>query len=122
MVRIIGSGTYKLTETKDNQKILSLGKYNNFQWVSTGCEGQIKYVKLDPKQICCLLSTGNYRIYEVKNELGLSNSKHIELHVGRGKWQGYLLPKGLPAKLQRKRVIVQTNEIITKSSKNPALV
>lgn len=114
MLQVTGSGTYKLIETKDNIKILFIDDKNAYSWKNANCSGDLVYLKLDTDKICCFLSVGNWRLYEIKDEPGLTNGNHFELNVGKGKWQGYLLPKGFPTPLNKRAHISQTSEIITK--------
>jgi hypothetical protein len=53
-------------------------------------------------------------MYLVKDEPNLSDLTHLELLVGEGVWQGYLLPIGLPNGVKRRKII-PTKEIITTS-------
>lgn len=114
MLKVIGSGTYKLTETKDNTKVLFIDDNYACSWKNEKCNGDLVYLKPDTDKICCFLSVGNWRLYEIKDEPGLTIGNHFELNVGKGKWQGYLLPKGFPTQINKKKPISQTDEIITK--------
>ena len=113
MIRLINKGKYTLFETFDKTKILSLDE-NMFAWINAGEIGDIlvsTHRKFNPEKI---ISMGPYRLYDIKNEPTLTDLKHLELFVGDGSWQGYLLPKGLPNGVRRHR-IVATREIITKA-------
>lgn len=55
----------------------------------------------------------DYRIYKVKNEPKLIDLLHLELSVGKNKWQGYLLLTGLPTKNKIRSRIVPSEEIIS---------
>ena len=61
----------------------------------------------------CILSVGHYRLYKVANEPEISDQLHLELCVGQGIWQGYLLPTGLPTDEKKRNRIIPTREIIT---------
>lgn len=113
MIRLVDKGEYKLFESKYFTKILYLEgrKRKYFAWINIG-EILIASKKLiNPNAV---LAIGKYRLYEVKKEEGFTDLFHLELSVGIGYWQGYLLPVGLPNGI-KKRKIFPTGEIITKS-------
>lgn len=115
MIKLLRSGKYSLTETFDHTQILNLDDKTRFAWIEAGEIGEILVTtkkKFNPRK---LISSGNYRLYRVKNEPNLTDLDHLELFVGDGNWQGYLLLTGLPNGRIRKR-IVATNEIITRSA------
>ncbi|MBP7832212.1 MAG: hypothetical protein KA035_00355 [Candidatus Levybacteria bacterium] len=114
MIRTTKQGRYTVIETYDHTKILSLGA-QSFAWVNAGKIGDILVSTNKKFQSLNILSTGTYRIYDVKNEPELTDLTHLELFVGDGTWQGYLLPKGLPNGVKRHRII-PTKEIITKTT------
>ena len=114
MLQVIGSGTYKLTETKDNTKVLFIDDEKAFGWKNGKCDGDLFLLAPDTENICCFLSVGKWRLYEIKDEPGLTDGNHFELHVGRGRWQGYLLPEGFPTAVNKQRPISQTGQTITK--------
>lgn len=64
-------------------------------------------------QVDYVIARGNYRIYRVKKEPALVDLEHLELSVGRGVWQGYLLLTGLPTAKKIRSRIVPTDEVIT---------
>lgn len=109
------SGKYLLMETMDGTKILNLDEADHYAWIKAGEIGEILVAskkEFAPNEV---LAAGNYRLYEVKNEADLTDLIHLELFVGNGKWQGYLLPLGLPDGVVRRRII-PTKEIITKTT------
>lgn len=114
MIKLLESGTYKLVETENNLKVLMLDDKNIFLWKNFGCSGNLEYTRLDPAQICCMLSVNNYRLYQVKNESGFTKGLHLELYAGKKRWQSYLLKKGLPTAKNQKMPISKIEEIITK--------
>lgn len=114
MIKLLESSTYKLIETKNNTKALMLDDRDVFFWKNYGCSGNLEYIKFDPSQICCLLNINNYRLYEVKNEPDLTSGMHLELYVGKSKWQSYLLKSGLPTIKKQKKPVSVTIETITK--------
>lgn len=117
MIKLLESSTYKLVETKNNLKALMLDDRDFFLWKNYGCSGKLEYIRFDPGQVCCLLNINNYRLYEVKDEPNLTAGMHLELHVGKRKWQSYLIEKGLPTIKNKKKPVASTNETITKARK-----
>lgn len=117
MVKLLESGRYRLVETTSNLKALMLTGGRTFLWKNYGCSGKIQQTtKLDTNQICCVLAANNYRLYNISDEQGLTNGTHLELYVGKSKWQSYLLAKGLPGE-KGKKAITKINEVITKVRK-----
>ena len=114
MIRLIKRGNYKLSETPRSTRILSLDENKNFAWVNAAHIGEILVSAKKPDKRESILAIGKYRLYVVKNEKRLTDLTHLELSVGEGRWQGYLLPVGMPNGVKRRR-IVPTNEIITKT-------
>ena len=117
MIRLLSQGEYTLNETKTFHKILSLEDMGTYGWI---------YVPKGFYEILVAsqmkdgtdhkLAAGKYRLYGVKNEQKLTDLAHLELLVGEGVWQGYLLPTGLPGGDKKRNRIIPTNEIITKST------
>lgn len=116
MVKLLEDGSYTLVETHKHIKILSLGKEKIFAWINASGIGEILVASHNPHKTDHILAIGKYRMYEVKDEPKLTDLVHLELLVGDGIWQGYLLTKGLPGIDDKKRVrIIPTKEVITKS-------
>ncbi len=115
MIRTVRQGLYRLQESKGGNKILTLDDTETFAWVDTNGIGDILITshKSFPKDQ--LLAKGNFRIYEVKDEPDLTDLLHLELHVGNGTWQGYLLPLGLPDEINKRHRIIATEETITRT-------
>ena len=113
MIKLIKKGKYTLIETKNDTKILTLdGK--SYVWVFTKSIGEMlvtthKIHKTDQK-----LSKGEYRIYEVADEPTLVDTLHLELSIGEGDWQGYLLITGFPQNRKTRSRIIPTNELVGK--------
>ncbi len=116
MIQLIGEGLYKLIETRNLTKILTLGQKDSYAWVSAGGIGEILVNTEKIFMPFHVLSSGKYRIYQVKDEPKLTDLVHLELFVGEGNWQGYLLPTGLPNADDKRNRIISTKEIITKST------
>ena len=112
MIKLLKKGKYTLVETKNDTKILTLdGK--SYVWVFTKSIGEMlvtthKAHKTDQK-----LSRGEYRLYEVENEADLVDTLHLELSIGEGDWQGYLLITGFPKNRKTRSRIIPTNEVIS---------
>ena len=113
MVRILQRGKYRLIETKGQTKILILDEKETFAWINAGEIGEILVTTHKTHQADCILALGNYRLYEVTNELGKTDGLHIELFVGENTWQGYLLPTKLPTDIKKRNKIIPTKELIT---------
>src|SRR3989344_2155664 len=101
MVKLLKDGEYRLVETKDHVKILILDDAQ-FAWVAVNGISEILVTSHNPHKVDHLLAIGKYRLYSVKDEPKLVDQQHLELHVGRKKWQGYLLPTGLPAGVKKR--------------------
>ena len=114
MIRLIDQGKYLLTETYDRTKILNLDD-QHFAWINAGEIGDILVATKREFNPSSVMAIGSFRLYDVKDEPKLTDLEHLELFIGDGRWQGYLLPKGLPNGVKRHR-IVPTREIITKST------
>jgi hypothetical protein len=116
MIKIIQDGSYQLIETKGQTKILNLDDKKFFAWVNAADIGEILVTSQNIHKSDCILSIGKYRLYEVNEEPEFADLQHLELFVGNGIWQGYLLPTGLPTKQKKRNRIIPTNEVITKST------
>ena len=117
MIRRISEGEYELKETRASHKILHLENIGTYAWI---------YVPYGFYEILVAskiqngdnhnLAFGKYRLYDVRNEPRLVDGEHLELIVGEGAWQGYILPTGLPDDTKKRSRIIPTNELITKST------
>ena len=112
MISLHKSGRYELIETKSDVKILYLDS-DAYAWVNPKEIGEILVVSHKPHKTDCLLSIGEFRLYDVDDEPFLSDQQHLELEVGGGEWQGYLLLTGLPNDQKKRGRIIATNELIT---------
>jgi len=117
MVKLLQAGRYKLEETAGDEKVLTLDDNKSFLWTEAKGSGNLKYVKLNSIETCCLHAMGNYRLYNVKNEQGLLNGQHINFHTTKSIWRGFLLPSGLPTQTDKTKKILRTTEVITKTRK-----
>jgi hypothetical protein len=115
MIKKLRSGEYQLLETKQNTKMLVLDGKSAFAWVVAGEIGEILVSAEIPSDVGAVLSAGEYRLYLVKDEPKLVDLEHLELAIGDGHWQGYLLPTGLPSSEDKRNRIIATDEVITKA-------
>lgn len=112
MIELMKSGLYKLIETKHHTKVLYLDRMA-YAWVEPAKIGEILVISYKSHKADCVLSIGQYFIYTVKDDPNLSDHIHLELEVGLGYWQGYLLLTGLPDEESKKTRIIPTHEVIT---------
>ncbi len=113
MIKIVARGKYKLIETKHNTKILILDDRETFAWINAENIGEILVSSHKVHKEDNLLAVGNYRLYDVKDEPQFTDQQHLELQVGCGFWQGYLLPTGLPSDKKKRNRIITTDELLT---------
>lgn len=113
---MIERGDYKLLETKHQTKILSLDEKETFAWINAMDIGEILVTTHKSLTVDALLAMGKYRLYEVEDEPEYVDQFHLELSVGCGNWQGYLLPNGLPTDTKKRNRIISTKEVITKTN------
>lgn len=121
MIRLVEEGRYSLFETKQQKNILNLENKKTFAWTANGDSGEITIISYVLHVTDRIISVGKYRMYTVKDESDLTDCTHMELFVGGGKWQGYLLPAGLPKRGKVPTKIQPTHEIITKQLSREAL-
>ena len=116
MISMFRRGTYKLIETKSQTKILYLDT-EAYAWVEPAGIGEILVHSHNSHKTDCVLSIGDYCIYDVVDEPELSDQQHLELEVGHKTWQGYLLLTGLPTDKKLRGRIIPTTEVITENFK-----
>lgn len=114
MIQLLQEGEYELIETKGQTKVLILKNESVYAWVYADEIGEILVTSHKSHVVDHILAIGKYRLYEVKKEPGLTDLAHLELSVGDGVWQGYLLPNDLPTNKKIRNRIIPTKEIITK--------
>lgn len=113
MIDLISAGEYSLLETKDNTKILKLARFHHdFAWVMAKNIGELLVTTHKEHPIDSVLCCGEYKLYKVSSEPNLVDNWHLELDVGRGKKQGYLLLTGLPDDNKVRGRIIPTKELI----------
>lgn len=115
MIEKAQQGIYKLIETRHHVKILQLDRYV-FAWITAKDIGEILVTSHNPHKTDHILAIGPYIIYNVIKEPKLTDLVHMELFVGNGFWQGYLLPTSLPTNKKSRSRIIPTKEIITKTT------
>lgn len=115
MIRFLKQGTYILAETKEGTKILTFDLKSSYAWIVAGGIGEILVSSHSQHLNSHILTSGMYRVYQIKDEPDLTDLMHLELLVGNGVWQGYLLPTGFPKGVKKRSRIIPTHEIITKS-------
>lgn len=108
MIKVLKEGRYKLVETKKHAKVIYLDG-EPYVWFYVPKVGHILETKKGHHKTDYTLVVGRYRLYDVKGSPRYTENKHLELFVGNGLWQGYILPAGL----KHKRIIIPTNEIIS---------
>ena len=117
MIKELEKGSYRLLETKADTKVLILnsktGEIYTFAWITAQDIGEILVTSKSDHDVQCVLSMGNYRLYDVEDDPDLVDLNHLELYVGNDVWQGYLLPTGLPTKTDKRNRIIPTDEVIT---------
>lgn len=112
MISLEKTGHYTLIETKHANKVLYLNN-DMYAWVKPAEIGEILVASHKVHKTDYILSMGNYNLYKVEDEPDLSDHIHLELEVGMGTWQGYLLLTGLPSNTHKRGRIIPTNETIT---------
>lgn len=112
MISLLQQGKYSLIETKHDTKILFLDN-RAYALIHLPTIGDIMVSSRVQHKTDCVLSAGLYKIYQVSNEPELSDHIHLELQVGEGLWQGYLLLTGLPNQLKKRGRIIPTHEVVT---------
>ena len=114
MIRLLEHGDYLLTETTGSVKMLRLSGLGVYAWIYAAGIGEI-LVASGKNPTGHTLAIGKFLFYEVKDEAKLTDTIHLELFVGEGIWQGYLLITGLPKESHKRARIVPSKEIITKT-------
>lgn len=118
LISLRRKGTYKLIETKNQTKVLLLDGTETYAWVNLANIGEILVTSHNIHKTDNVLAVGKYQLFDVKDEPKLADLLHLELQVGGGQWQGYLLLTGLPTDADKRNRIIPTHEII---STNPEL-
>ena len=114
MITLQQKGEYRIIETKAQTKLLILDKKDKYAWINAADIGEILVTTAKSHTTDAILAAGKYRIYKVIDEPKYTDLLHLELLVGEGIWQGYLLTTGLPKDKKKRARIIPTREIITK--------
>lgn len=117
MIKLIKSGRYKLIRTKHYVKILYLDK-DAFAWIEPPKIHELLVTTHRQHKTDCLLSVGRYNLYDLKDDQRFSSHLRLELEVGEGQWQGYLLLNGLPTDQKIRCGIIPAHDVVTGSVKN----
>ncbi|MFA6981487.1 MAG: hypothetical protein WC243_00460 [Patescibacteria group bacterium] len=112
MIKLIKEGHYELIETKGQTKILILDDKRTFAWIDVEDIGEILITSHNAHKTDNILAVGEYRLYDVVDEPELTDLEHLELSVGDGVWQGYLLPTGLPTDKDKRNRVIPTKQLI----------
>ena len=119
MIKVLKSGKYQLVETSQQIKVLYLDE-TPYIWLYIPGIGHVIEMTHNPHRAEHILAQGSYRIYDVKGEERFSRHKHLELFIGDGAWQGYLILTDLPSETRKRVRIVATNEVVSALSGYPA--
>lgn len=112
MITLLKKGMYKLVETKHHARLLYIdGKV--YAWVTVANVAEILVASHRTHKTDSIICIGEYRVYDVADEPHLSDQQHMELEVGQGHWQGYVLRGGLPDADNKRCRIIPTHELIT---------
>ncbi len=117
MITVMSRGTHWLTSApvllmlRDEQESEKV-----YRFFLTDGQGKITFITKSEFSFTKDVITGKYRKYEVKNEQSFKNGVYLELSVGMGKWNCYILPTGLPNKNSPEKSILVTKECITKTA------
>lgn len=116
MITLQNVGAYRLIQTKKHHtKILYLENIS-YAWVKFENIGEVLIVSHKDYPQECTLSTGRYMLYKVQSERSLRSGMHLELQVGQDKWQGYLIPDGLPDNRRIHTRIIPVGEVVTSNT------
>lgn len=112
MITLHRSGIYKLIETRRNVRILYLDK-TAYAWVAPWSTKEILVLSRRPHVTDCILSVGDYCLYDLRDEPSLPGKQFLELDVGDDIWQGYMLLTGLPTTRHKRVRIIPTRDYVT---------
>ena len=111
MISLLRNGQYLLGETSQHTRILYLDD-QCYVWLFVPSIGDILSYTAQQHEIKTELSSGDFRLYDVKSEADLIDLQHLELHTSRRHWQGYLLLTGLPRANKKRSRIIPTKETV----------
>jgi hypothetical protein len=113
MIKLLRKGKYSLIETRNDTKILTLGR-KTYVWVFAKGIGEMLITTHKRHITDQKLAKGEYKLYDVNDEPKLVDQMHLELTVGEDDWQGYLLPTGFPENKKTRSRIIPTNELVNR--------
>lgn len=116
MIKLVDSGIYELVQTVNQAKVLTLHGRKHYAWINAQNIGEILVATKKLHKISYIISSGKFRLYEVRDEPEFTDLFHLELLVEGGKWQGFILPTKLPTLADNKNRIIPTDELITKTA------
>lgn len=119
MIRLIQWGRYKLAIIAEDTTILSVDNeiYSLFPHANKIELFNELASPMGPES-AITLHQGDYRMYDVYDELQLAETIHLELEDEDGYVTSYLLPRGLPNETWRRVRQILTDQQITNSSRN----
>lgn len=112
MIKKIKNGNYQLLVTKDYKVMLYIDE-QGYLWNYAKGIGEILTLSKHLHLRSHVLAQGKYRLYSVHDEPKLVDLQHLELSLGPGRWQGYLLLTGLPTFGKIRSRVVPTHEVIS---------
>ena len=112
MITLTKEGAYSMVSTKDHRMLVSLDGEQYLRSYAPKIGEMLTFAKRTHTP-AYTIAQGRYRLYQVKDEPDLVDLVHLELSLGRGRWQGYLLLTGLPTATKIRSRIVPTTEVIS---------
>lgn len=116
MITVTGRGRHWL---KSDPVLLMLRNEQElekvYRFFLTDGQGRINFISRSVFNYTEDVITGRYRTYEVKNEQPFIDGTYLELYIRAGKWDCYILPRGLPDKSTLEKSVFVTNKCITKT-------
>lgn len=113
MIKLLQKGRYKIVQTRDHNTILYLEE-QGYHLDYAPRIGDLLTFSKHTHRLSYTLAQGVYKLYQVKNEPKLIDLRHLELSLGKGQWQGYVLLTGLPTSQKLRSRIEPTQEVISK--------
>lgn len=116
MVTVASRGEYWLTNDslllmlRDEQEAERVYRF----FLDDG-QRKIRFISSNDFNFTKDVTTGRYRIYEVKSEQSFNDGVYLELCICAGKWDCYILTEGLPDKKIPEKGVIDTNKCITKT-------
>lgn len=118
MITVTGRGWYHLL---DKPSLLILDKEDDSGVIKTTYrfdpyhkKGEISFVSTGRIGIDGKIMSGRFRMYETIDEAQFADGTHLELCEGAGKWNCYVLPRGLPNEQEQQKEYFSTNKCVTK--------